>query len=307
MIVPARDAQATLPRSLAALAAQRGAPSFEVIVVDDGSRDATAEVAAMAPGVRVVRQAAQGPAVARNRGVAEAKGTHLAFLDADCYPTTGWAAAAMDALHDADLVQGAVLPDAQARIGPFDRSLWVTEERGLYEAANLLVRREVFERVGGFEEWIRPARGKAIAEDLWFGWRVRRSGARTAFCEAALVHHAVFGRGPREFVSERRRLRYFPAIARKVPELRVKTFVARVFLDSRSAAFDAMATGVGLAVLARRPSALAVSLPSLIHALSGMLPWTTAWRGPFASLTAITPMPAACITWARLASQTRRH
>lgn len=264
MIVPARDAAATLPRSLAALAAQRGAPSLEVIVVDDGSCDATAEVAAMAPEVRVVHQAAQGPAVARNRGVTEAKGTHLAFLDADCYPTAGWAAAAMDALGDADLVQGAVLPDAQARIGPFDRSLWVTEERGLYEAANLLVRREVFERVGGFEEWIRPARGKAIAEDLWFGWRVRRSGARTAFCEAALVHHAVFDRGPGEFVSERRRLRYFPAIARKVPELRSKTFVARVFLDSRSAAFDTMVAGVGLAVLARRPPALALAIPLAI-------------------------------------------
>lgn len=60
------------------------APGIEVIVVDDGSTDETAEVMSRFDGlVRYVRQENAGVAVARNRGVAEARGRYLAFLDAD--------------------------------------------------------------------------------------------------------------------------------------------------------------------------------------------------------------------------------
>src|SRR5204863_903204 len=105
VIVPARDAAATLGRALAALGAQEGAPDFEVIVVDDGSRDGTAQLAERA-GARTVRAAGDGPARARNAGAAAASGAVLAFTDADCYPTPGWLAAALRALDGADLVQG---------------------------------------------------------------------------------------------------------------------------------------------------------------------------------------------------------
>jgi glycosyltransferase involved in cell wall biosynthesis len=54
VIVTARDAEATLPRTLAALADQEGAPSFEVVVADDGSGDATGAIAERS-GARVVR------------------------------------------------------------------------------------------------------------------------------------------------------------------------------------------------------------------------------------------------------------
>jgi glycosyltransferase involved in cell wall biosynthesis len=59
-------------------------PPLEVIVVDDGSSDESAAIAErFGPPVRVVRQANQGESVARNRGLAEARGTHVLFLDAD--------------------------------------------------------------------------------------------------------------------------------------------------------------------------------------------------------------------------------
>ena len=58
-------------------------PCFETIVIDDGSPDNTAEVAARYPGVRYVRQTNQGLSAARNTGIRESSGQYLVFLDAD--------------------------------------------------------------------------------------------------------------------------------------------------------------------------------------------------------------------------------
>jgi glycosyltransferase involved in cell wall biosynthesis len=59
-------------------------PPLEAIVIDDGSKDDSASIAeGFGPPVRVMRQANQGESVARNRGIAEARGTHALFLDAD--------------------------------------------------------------------------------------------------------------------------------------------------------------------------------------------------------------------------------
>jgi glycosyltransferase involved in cell wall biosynthesis len=262
VIVPVRNSAGTIGRALAALASQELDGRYEVIVVDDDSDDGTTELADRAGGpVKVLRQERRGPSVARNRGAAAAAAPVLAFTDADCFPTPGWLAAGLRAIERADLVQGAVLPDPETVFLPFDRTIWVERETGLYETANLLVRREVFERVGGFEEWLTPEIGKSFGEDIWFGWRARRAGASTAFCQEALVHHAVFPRGPVEYVAERRRLRYFPAAAAIVPELRQAFFYRSLFLSKRSAAFDLAVTGSALAAVSRSRAPLAAALP----------------------------------------------
>jgi glycosyltransferase involved in cell wall biosynthesis len=262
VIVPARDAEATLPRTLASLAGQELDEEYEVILVDDGSSDRTVELARAAAGsVTVLEQDAEGPAAARNRGVAAARGEALAFCDADCFPTPGWLAAGLRALRSADLVQGHVLPDPGADLGPFDRTLWITFEVGLYETANLFVRRETFDRTGGFEEWLRPDTGKALAEDVWFGWKARRLGARTAFAPGALAYHAVFPRGGRDYVDERRRVRYFPAMAAKAPELRDHFLYRRWFLNRRTAALDLALAGAGAALVRRSPMPLLAAFP----------------------------------------------
>lgn len=262
MIVPARDAEATLPRTLLALSRQDLDRPYEVIVVDDGSSDRTSEIARNAPGpVRVLQQPASGPGSARNRGVEESSGSVLAFCDADCFPTAGWLRAGIASLAGADMVQGHVRPDPSAPLGPYDRTLWIMFEVGLYETANLFVRREMFDRAGGFEDWLKPDIGKVMAEDVLFGWRARRLGARTAFCEEALAYHAVFRRGWRDYLVERRRLRYFPAMAAKVPELRGHFFYRRMFLNRRSAALDAGLAGLLAARILRSRLPLAAGLP----------------------------------------------
>ena len=91
VVIPARNAAATLPRVLDALAEQDPAPA-EVIVVDDGSEDGTAAFATEF-GARVVPAEGGGSAGgARNEGWAAASGDLVVFLDADAVPQPGWGA-----------------------------------------------------------------------------------------------------------------------------------------------------------------------------------------------------------------------
>jgi glycosyltransferase involved in cell wall biosynthesis len=262
VIVPARDAEATIGRTLAGLEAQQGDGGFEVVVVDDGSRDATAQIARSSPVVTtVVEGGGAGPARARNAGAERASGERLAFLDSDCEPTPGWLAAGAGALDDAVLVQGEVRPRPESPAGPFDRTLSVTAAWGLFESANLFLRRETFEAVGGFQSWLSPRRGIELGEDVWLGWRVRRSGAPTGFCADALAYHEVFPRSARAYVAERARLRFFPAMAARIPELREDFFWRLLFLNRRSALFDLAVAGTLAAAARRSPLPLLAAAP----------------------------------------------
>ncbi len=269
VVVPARDAGGTLPATLAALAAQDVDEPYEIVLVADRPP------ADLDPRVRPV--ARRGPTAweARNEGVAAARAPLLAFTDADCAPAPGWLRAGLAALRDADLVQGRVLPDPATRMGPFDRSLWVTRESGLYETANLFVRRELFDRLGGFRAAVAEGEGRArpFGEDTLFGWAARRAGARTAFCAGALVHHAVFRPGPRGYVAERARLHRFPALTRSVPELRRSFYFARWFLSPRSAALDLALGGAAAAAIGRSPRPLALAAPYAALLAARALPW----------------------------------
>lgn len=263
VVIPARNAAETIERCVRCVA-QQTVGAAETILVDDGSTDSTPDLASAAAAeagleLRVERTDRLGPAAARNRGAETSAASVLAFLDADCFPVPGWLDAGQRALAEAPLVQGRVTPDPAFERGPFDRTLHVNGPSPLFESANLFVERGLFERLGGFEAWLEPEVGKAVAEDIWFGWRARREGARTAFAPDALAHHAVFREGALAHVLERRRLAHFPAIAAKVPELRDEFFFARWFLSPRTAAFDAAV----LALLTRRRATLPLALPYL--------------------------------------------
>jgi glycosyltransferase involved in cell wall biosynthesis len=294
VIVPARDAAPTLERTLVALAAQKLDSPYEVIVVDDGSTDETPAIAARhAPLVTLVQvDESRGPGGARNRGVAIARAEVLAFTDADCFPTPDWLAEGLAAVAKADLVQGRVAPDPLAERRPFDRTVVVDRERGFYQTANLLVRRETFEAVGGFRDWVLEEapdrswspdrrRGRSartpIGEDTQFAWAARRLRARTAFAGRALVHHAVVPGGLRDELADRWHwARDMPGLAREVPELRTHSFYRRWFFHARTSRFDLAVASLVVALGRRRPVALAGALPYL-RWVAGE---AAAWSGP---------------------------
>lgn len=264
VVIPARDAAATLPATLAALARQRDAPEFEVVVVDDGSSDDTPAIAESADGLPLTllhTSGGEGPGASRNLGAAKATGDVLAFVDADCEPEPDWLARLVSAAREAELVQGKVLPPVGAQVGPFDRFIAVVSEYGLYQTANLAIDRELFVRLGGFEAIVKPRRSKELGEDAWLAWRARRAGARSAFADGAVVRHAVFPRGPAGYVGEQARVRFFPELVKRMPELRDAFLYRRWFLSYRSARFDLALAGAVAAIAIRSVIPLLAAVP----------------------------------------------
>lgn len=197
VVVATRDRQARLRALLSALQAQTlERERFEVIVVDDGSRDETPAVLADAGAgpLRLracVQPESRGPAAARNRGWREAEAEVVAFTDDDCEPAPGWLAALLDIARarPGAIVQGRTLPnpDELDGLGAFARTLEVTEPSPHYQTCNVLYPRALLARVGGFDEDY----GSPDGEDTDLGWRVRSTGVQAIFAPDALVHHAV--------------------------------------------------------------------------------------------------------------------
>jgi hypothetical protein len=203
----------------------------------------------------------------------------LAFTDADCFPTSRWLAHGLEAIAEADLVQGRVAPDPSVPRTPFDRTLWVDDDGDFYQTANLFVRRETFEAVGGFRDWAleRPGRrrwsadrrrGRAtrtpIGEDTLFAWSARRLGARSAFATDALVHHAVVpGRLSDALADRWHWTRDMPGLARLVPELRETTFYRRWFFGEWTAQSDLALVAILTAGISKRKVLLLACVPYL--------------------------------------------
>jgi glycosyltransferase involved in cell wall biosynthesis len=82
MVIPVFNGERTLARAIESALAQHYEP-LEVLVVDDGSTDASGEIASSFDRVRYVQQQNHGPSAARNHGLREPRGEYVAFLDAD--------------------------------------------------------------------------------------------------------------------------------------------------------------------------------------------------------------------------------
>jgi glycosyltransferase involved in cell wall biosynthesis len=166
IVVPCFNQARFLPESIASALVQSH-PNVEVIVVDDGSTDRSAEVAAGYP-VQVVRQANQGLSSARNAGLAASGGEAVIFLDADDRLRPEAAAAGVAALQrtpEAMLAfgrcllideQGAPLATDQPRVA--DRFYEELLRRNyIWTPALVAFRRQVLDELGGFDPSVNPS------------------------------------------------------------------------------------------------------------------------------------------------------
>jgi O-antigen biosynthesis protein len=194
VVVCSCNGAATIGETLDGLA-RLDYPDHEVVVVDDGSTDATAEIAAAHPAVRLISTANRGLSAARNSGLRAARGELVAYIDDDAYPDPRWldfvALALRDGVHAG--VGGPNLPVprdglvaesvANAPGGPAHVLLSDTVAEHI-PGCNMAFRRDRLEAVGGFGEQYRVA-----GDDVDVCWRLQARGWTLAFHAAAVVWH----------------------------------------------------------------------------------------------------------------------
>jgi glycosyltransferase involved in cell wall biosynthesis len=191
VVVPAYNAQTTIADTLRALTSQVGVEGeLEIVVVDDGSKDATAAIVRQFPTVTLVQQSNAGPGAARNAGVRAASGDVVLFTDSDCVPAPSWAATMIGAFADpaVALVMGrSVTGRRAAYLGQVQQgSDFVARAPGpvtKFNSNNLGLRASVA-RALPFDGSLR-----IYGEDSDLGWRIVAAGFKTHYCPEAELEH----------------------------------------------------------------------------------------------------------------------
>lgn len=196
VIVPVRDGGEDFERCLGALEMSRFR-DWELIVVDDASRDGSADLARRRGAAIFRHEAPRGPGAARNLGARHARGTYLFFIDADCVVHADTLEAAARIFREE--------PEIGALFGSYDDSPsapnFIAQYKNLFhhfvhqqadpEASTFwagcgAIRRSLFDAAGGFdaEQFPRPS-----IEDIELGYRLRERGCRIRLAKAVRVKH----------------------------------------------------------------------------------------------------------------------
>jgi glycosyltransferase involved in cell wall biosynthesis len=219
VVIPVRDGERFLPDLFAALDAQTlPRDRFEVIVVDNNSRDRTpALLAAWADqdaGRRAVLAPGVGPAHARNVGVRHTTGRWIVFTDCDTIPEPEWleAYARAAAANGASVLEGCVVAWPPEAVGPHTHQI-SNERGGKYVTANMAYRRDLLERLGGFDERFELA----FLEDSDLAFRALDEGVTIPFVADARVRHRVLQRTTRDTLRSAQRVEWLSFFASKHP------------------------------------------------------------------------------------------
>jgi glycosyltransferase involved in cell wall biosynthesis len=182
IVIPAYNEEHYIGPCIQSVQEQHSGDIFEIIVVDNGSTDETVTAAKKYHGVTVLHEAQKGPSHARQRGFMEAKGNHIAFVDADTRVPAGW----IDTIKK-EFGQNPTLvclsgPFRYYDLPPFQKFLaellwgitaaptyWLTGFMALF--ANCVVKREALAQIGGLDTTI-----AFYGDDTSLAWRLSKVG-----------------------------------------------------------------------------------------------------------------------------------
>ena len=194
VVIPCFNAERTLDQCLVSVtraAALHG--SAEILLVDNGSADASVEIAAAFPEVTVLHEQRRGPAAARNRGLRCAVGRFVAFTDADCRVAEDWLVRAEDYFDDSDVAAvGGRIDGCKPRNaiqhwmnerGILDQEHALASRPPFVQTANAVYRTAQVRACGGFDEQLRTG------EDVDLSIRVTLRGGRLTFAPDVAVEH----------------------------------------------------------------------------------------------------------------------
>lgn len=193
VVVCTYNGSATIRKSLEGIL-KLDYPNFEVIVINDGSKDAVPEIVSEYP-VRLISTPNRGLSNARNTGMNNAQGEIIAYIDDDAYPDAHWLRYLAHAYqttthdciggpniapHDSEFISTCV---ANAPGGPVH--VMVTDEIAEHvPGCNMTFRKAALKNIGGFDPIYRSA-----GDDVDVCWRIQEAGGTIGFHPAALVWH----------------------------------------------------------------------------------------------------------------------
>lgn len=190
IIIPAYNEEKFLPGCLASIGElDYPAGKFEVIVIDNGSKDTTRYIAKK-HGAIILENSTMNVSGLRNLGAQEASGEILAFVDADCSVTVDWLKVSMKYFED----QSIAAWGAPANIPPdatWVQSTWyiirknkhIIHDTDWLESMNLFTRRQSFLEVGGFDETL------VTCEDVDLCYRLKDLGRIVSDANIQIIHH----------------------------------------------------------------------------------------------------------------------
>lgn len=190
IIIPVYMRTEWLPKCLEMACSQDFAGTYEVIVADDGSPNSSVfkTLTGSFPGVKYIRNEHGGPAATRNVGAKHARGRFICFLDDDSIAERSWLSEIIEPFGRSDaagLVNGRTLSHDR------DDGLSLALEKYIYPrknwaTCNIAYRKDVFQRLGGFDETFK----EPSWEDNDLGLRALWAGYEHVFAEDAVVYHS---------------------------------------------------------------------------------------------------------------------
>ncbi len=194
VVVCAYNAERTMEPCLASLATLNY-PDYEVIVVNDGSRDRTLEIAESHPYCRIISQPNKGLSAARNVGAEAATGEIVAYTDSDCVADPDWLTYLVAKMEAGRLAacggpnfpppEDSLVPAAVAVAPGGPTHVLLSDEVAEHIAGcNMAFRRETLLGLGGFDPVYRAA-----GDDIDICWRFQDAGHVIGFSAAAVVWH----------------------------------------------------------------------------------------------------------------------